>query len=137
MLPAKVVSKVLVHFVFKFLKLIDKVLVILTKVNIEVSTKQLTTHKTNTKDRKYKNITLFALLSLVPAQMQTEDRTWYSGTADAIYQNVHLIEDFKPDQVAVFGGDHIYRMDISQMVDFHIEKNAIATVAAIPVPTFL
>ncbi len=70
----------------------------------------------------------------VPAQMQTEDRTWYSGTADAIYQNVHLIEDFKPDQVAVFGGDHIYRMDISQMVDFHIEKNAIATVAAIPVP---
>ncbi len=70
----------------------------------------------------------------VPAQMQTEDRTWYRGTADAIYQNLHLIEDFRPDQVAVFGGDHIYRMDISQMVDFHIEKNAIATVAAIPVP---
>ncbi len=70
----------------------------------------------------------------VPAQMQTEDRTWYRGTAVAIYQNLHLIEDFRPDQVAVFGGDHIYRMDISQMVDFHIEKNAIATVAAIPVP---
>lgn len=70
----------------------------------------------------------------VPAQMQTEDRSWYCGTADAIYQNVHLIEDFAPDQVAVFGGDHIYRMDISQMVDFHIEKGAIATIAAIPVP---
>ncbi|MBO4490309.1 MAG: glucose-1-phosphate adenylyltransferase [Lentisphaeria bacterium] len=70
----------------------------------------------------------------VPAQMQTEDRTWYSGTADAIYQNAHLIEDFKPDLLAVFGGDHIYRMDVSQMVDFHVENGAIATVAAIPVP---
>ena len=70
----------------------------------------------------------------VPAQMQTEDKTWYMGTADAIFQNAHLIEDFNPDLVAVFGGDHIYRMDISQMVDFHLNNNAIATVAAIPVP---
>lgn len=70
----------------------------------------------------------------VPAQMQTEDRHWYVGTADAIYQNIHLIEDFSPDLVAIFGGDHIYRMDMSQMVDFHEEKGAIATVAAIPVP---
>ena len=70
----------------------------------------------------------------VPAQMQTEDRSWYCGTADAIYQNMHLIEDFAPDQVAVFGGDHIYRMDLRQMVDFHMEKGAIATIAAIPVP---
>ncbi len=70
----------------------------------------------------------------VPAQMQTTDRTWYRGTADAIYQNASLIEDFKPDLVAVFGGDHIYKMDISQMVDFHACHNAIATVAAIPVP---
>ena len=70
----------------------------------------------------------------VPAQMQTQDRTWYRGTADAIYQNMHLIEDFNPDLVAVFGGDHIYKMDISQMIDFHARNNAIATVAAIPVP---
>lgn len=70
----------------------------------------------------------------VPAQMQTEDKRWYSGTADAIYQNIHLIEDFKPDLVAIFGGDHIYRMDVSQMIDFHMKSNAIATVAAIPVP---
>ena len=61
-------------------------------------------------------------------------RTWYRGTADAIYQNMHLIEDFNPDLVAVFGGDHIYKMDISQMIDFHACNNAIATVAAIPVP---
>ena len=70
----------------------------------------------------------------VPAQMQTEDKSWYMGTADAIYQNVHLIEDFSPELVAVFGGDHIYRMDVSQMVSFHVDNKAIATVAAIPVP---
>ncbi|UDQ98529.1 glucose-1-phosphate adenylyltransferase [Lentisphaerota bacterium WC36G] len=70
----------------------------------------------------------------VPAQMQTQDKRWYSGTADAIYQNSHLIADFDPDLVALFGGDHIYRMDISQMIRYHIKKNAIATVSVIPVP---
>jgi glucose-1-phosphate adenylyltransferase len=70
----------------------------------------------------------------VPAQMQTADERWYSGTADAIFQNAHLIEDFEPDLVAVFGGDHIYRMDVSQMVNFHCRHNAVATVAAIPIP---
>ena len=70
----------------------------------------------------------------VPAQMQTQDKRWYCGTADAIHQNMHLVKDSAPDLLAVFGGDHIYKMDISQMVDTHIEKDAIATVAAIPVP---
>ena len=70
----------------------------------------------------------------VPAQMQTQDKRWYSGTADAIYQNSHLISDFNPDLVALFGGDHIYRMDISQMIKYHIKKSAIATVSVIPVP---
>lgn len=70
----------------------------------------------------------------VPAQMQTGDRRWYAGTADAIHQNAHLIEDFGPDLVAVFGGDHIYRMDVSQMVSFHVRKNAMVSIAAIPVP---
>lgn len=70
----------------------------------------------------------------VPAQMQTEDRRWYSGTADAISQNIDLIEDFNPELVAVFGADHIYRMDLTQIVDFHIDNNAIATISAIPVP---
>lgn len=70
----------------------------------------------------------------VPAQMQTQDKRWYCGTADAIHQNMHLVKDFAPDLIAVFGGDHIYKMDVSQMVDTHIQKNAIATVAAIPVP---
>ncbi len=70
----------------------------------------------------------------VPAQMQTADKRWYSGTADAIFQNVHLIEDFSPDLVAVFGGDHIYKMDVSQMVDLHVKKDAWVSIAAIPVP---
>jgi len=69
----------------------------------------------------------------VPAQMRL-DETWYKGTADAIYQNLNLIERFKPDIIAVFGSDHIYRMDIRQMIDFHIEKNADVTVASVSVP---
>ncbi len=70
----------------------------------------------------------------VPAQMQTEKKSWYEGTADAIYQNIHLVEDFEPDLVAVFGGDHIYRMDVSQMADLHVRKDAMVSVATIPVP---
>lgn len=70
----------------------------------------------------------------VPAQMQTADKRWYCGTADAIYQNLHLIDEVNPQLVAIFGGDHIYRMDVSQMVKFHEKKDAIVSIAAIPVP---
>lgn len=70
----------------------------------------------------------------IPAQMQTKARAWYKGTADAIHQNIHFIEDFEPDLVAIFGGDHIYRMDVSQMIELHIKKEAMVSVAAIPVP---
>jgi glucose-1-phosphate adenylyltransferase len=59
--------------------------------------------------------------------------SWYKGTADSIYQNIHLIERIMPDLVAIFGADHIYRMDISQMIAFHEENNSAATVAAIAV----
>jgi glucose-1-phosphate adenylyltransferase len=59
---------------------------------------------------------------------------WFQGTADAVYQNINLIRQHSPDLVLVFGADHIYRMDIQQMVDFHLEKGAGATVAALPVP---
>ena len=70
----------------------------------------------------------------VPAQMQNDNKRWYDGTADAIWQNLHLIRDFQPELLAVFGGDHIYKMDISQMARFHMEKDSLATIAAIPVP---
>jgi glucose-1-phosphate adenylyltransferase len=60
--------------------------------------------------------------------------SWFQGTADAVHQNIGLIEAHRPDLVAVFGADHIYRMDIGQMVDFHKERNADVTIAALPVP---
>ena len=69
----------------------------------------------------------------VPAQMRSPDETWYQGTADAIYQNINLVEQSDPHVVAIFGGDHIYRMNIASMIDFHVQRSAEVTVAAIPV----
>jgi glucose-1-phosphate adenylyltransferase len=69
----------------------------------------------------------------VPAQMRSTGKDWYRGTADAIHQNINLIEQSAPDIVAVFGGDHIYRQNIRQMIEFHEQKRAHVTVAAIPV----
>jgi glucose-1-phosphate adenylyltransferase len=69
----------------------------------------------------------------VPAQMRSTGETWYRGTADAIYQNVNLIEQSNPHLVAIFGADHIYRMNITSMVEYHEQKRADVTVAAIPV----
>lgn len=70
----------------------------------------------------------------VPAQMRSETESWYQGTADAIFQNINLIEQSDPDFVAIFGADHIYRMNIAGMIDFHRARKAEVTVAAIPVP---
>ena len=70
----------------------------------------------------------------VPAQMRSEDETWYQGTADAIYQNINLVEQADPHVVAIFGGDHIYRMNIASMIEYHVEKRAEVTIAAIPTP---
>lgn len=58
----------------------------------------------------------------------------FRGTADAVYQNLHLIERHQPDLVAVFAADHIYRMDVRQMAAFHLERKASVSVAAVPVP---
>ena len=69
----------------------------------------------------------------VPAQQRTGPE-WYRGSADAIYQNLNLVTDEEPNYVFVFGADHIYRMDVHQMLDFHIAQKADCTVAAIPVP---
>jgi glucose-1-phosphate adenylyltransferase len=68
----------------------------------------------------------------VPAQMRTPGEDWYRGTADAIYQNINLIEQADPHVVAIFGADHIYRMNIREMIEFHVAKHAKVTVAAIP-----
>ena len=69
----------------------------------------------------------------VPAQMRSADESWYLGTADAIHQNINLIEQAEPHLVAIFGADHIYRMNIAHMVEFHESKKADCTVAALPV----
>ncbi|GMT42828.1 MAG: glucose-1-phosphate adenylyltransferase [bacterium] len=69
----------------------------------------------------------------VPAQMRTGSM-WYRGTADAIFQNLNVIYDENPQWVCVFGGDHVYMMDVRQMLDYHIDKKSECTIAAIPVP---
>ena len=72
-------------------------------------------------------------IDLAPAQMRTGN-DWYRGTADAIYQNIFHIEDEDPRFVCIFGGDHIYKMDVSQMLNFHKDKCADLSISAIPIP---
>ena len=72
-------------------------------------------------------------ITVVPPQMR-EGPEWFQGTSDAVFQNINLIERHAPDMVAVFGADHIYRMDVRQMVDFHRRNTAHVSVASIPVP---
>jgi glucose-1-phosphate adenylyltransferase len=71
-------------------------------------------------------------ITVVPPQMRNGP-AWFQGTADAVYQNIHLIESFQPDIVAVFGADHVYRMDVRQMIEFHVRSGAHASVATLPV----
>ena len=69
----------------------------------------------------------------VPAQ-QRRGKQWFLGSADAIYQSMNLIQDERPDIIVVFGADHVYRMDASQMVEAHIDSGAAVSVAGIRVP---
>ncbi|HWM57359.1 MAG TPA: glucose-1-phosphate adenylyltransferase [Pseudonocardia sp.] len=72
-------------------------------------------------------------ITTVPAQ-QRLGRRWYTGSADAIFQSLNLVYDERPDHIAVFGADHVYRMDPAQMIAQHIESGAGVTVAGIRVP---
>ncbi len=73
-------------------------------------------------------------ITIVPPQMRRENiKEWYRGTADSVYQNINLIYDFRPKLVAIFGGDHIYRMNIKQMIDFHVKTHADLTISVVPV----
>ncbi len=98
----------------------------------------LTQYKSHSLDRHISQTWRFSTLlgnyvTPVPAQMR-RGPYWFLGSADAIYQNLNLIGDERPDHVCVFGADHIYRMDPRQMVEDHVESGAGVTVAAIPVP---
>ena len=97
----------------------------------------LTQYKSHSLDRHISQTWRFSGLlgnyvTPVPAQMR-RGPFWFQGSADAIYQNLNLIHDERPDIVCVFGADHIYRMDPSQMVEHHLAIGAGVTVAAIPV----
>ena len=72
-------------------------------------------------------------IDIIPAQMR-DGKRWYEGTADAIYQNLRFVEIVAPDQVCIFGSDHIYKMDIRQMLDFHRRMEAELTVSALRMP---
>ncbi len=82
---------------------------------------------------RFSGLIQHTFITVVPPQMKARGG-WYEGTADAVYQNLNLIRDFNPDLVAVFGADHVYRMDIGQMIRFHLDRRADVTVAALPVP---
>src|SRR6266568_4158655 len=69
----------------------------------------------------------------VPAQMRL-GQSWFLGSADALHQSLNVVTDEEPDYVAVFSSDHIYKMDVRQFVDAHIDSGAAMTIAAIPVP---
>jgi glucose-1-phosphate adenylyltransferase len=71
---------------------------------------------------------------ILPPHTGEEDSDWYKGTADAIYQNLAFLEDYKPDRVLILSGDHIYRMDYEQMIAAHEARRADVTIAAMPVP---
>lgn len=73
-------------------------------------------------------------IEVVPAQMRLGE-FWYRGTADAVFQNLNLIKDARAEHVAVFGGDHIYKFDISQMEQEHRDNGSDLTVGAFPVPS--
>jgi len=72
-------------------------------------------------------------IETIPAQQRT-GKSWFKGSADAVYQTQHVITDESPSHVCIFGGDHVYKMDMRQMLDEHLGRDAEVTVAAIPVP---
>lgn len=79
------------------------------------------------------SVTRDQFVTIVPPQMH-KGQEWFQGTSDAVLQNINLISLHNPTHVVVFGADHIYRMDLDQMLDFHTANNSHATVAARPVP---
>lgn len=73
-------------------------------------------------------------VSILPPYEKSNSSEWYTGTANAIYQNLEFMEYYNPEYVLILGGDHIYKMDYEVMLDYHKEKNADITLATIPVP---
>ena len=73
-------------------------------------------------------------VTVLPPYEKSTNSEWYTGTANAIYQNIEYIDTYRPDYVLILSGDHIYKMDYELMLDFHKENGADVTIAAMPVP---
>ena len=73
-------------------------------------------------------------VSILPPYEKSSNSEWYTGTANAIYQNLDYMSTFNPDYVLILSGDHIYKMDYEVMLDYHKEHDADVTIAAMPVP---
>lgn len=73
-------------------------------------------------------------VTVLPPYEKSDNSEWYTGTANAIYQNLNYIESYHPEYVLILSGDHIYKMNYEVMLDFHKENNADVTIAAMPVP---
>ena len=71
---------------------------------------------------------------ILPASQRVSETSWYAGTADAVYQNIDIIESYAPDHIIVLAGDHIYKMDYEPMLQMHYEREADVTVGCIEVP---
>ena len=76
----------------------------------------------------------FGGVTILPPYEKSSSSEWYTGTANAIYQNLDYMETFNPDYVLILSGDHIYKMDYEVMLDYHKENHADITIAAMPVP---
>ena len=71
---------------------------------------------------------------ILPASQRVSENAWYAGTADAVYQNIDIIESYAPDHIIILAGDHIYKMDYEPMLQMHYEREADVTVGCIEVP---
>jgi glucose-1-phosphate adenylyltransferase len=132
----RVRSKPSVHFGGSY-RLVDFALsnLVNSGINrIQVLTQYRSTSLVRHLHRAWPTNALFdSYVEVVPAAMN-RGPTWFRGTADAIWQNIDLLRDTRPEDVAIFGADHIYKMDVSLMLKQHHDSNAALTVAAVPVP---
>lgn len=132
-------AKPAVHFGGKF-RIIDFPLSNCVNSNIR-RVSILTQYKSHSLNRHiqrgwgFLNGTLGEFVELVPAQQRLGDENWYTGTADAVTQNLDIIRDHDPEYILILAGDHVYKMDYGTMLAAHVEREADITVGCVQVPT--
>lgn len=73
-------------------------------------------------------------ITILQPYFTEKEKVWFSGTADAIYQNIEFVDEYAPEYIVVLSGDHVYSMDYNELIDYHISRSALATVACLEVP---